>query len=253
MPDVLLRDRFSRNGTRAGDVSYISLAVPDTARARRFYGTLLGWTFGPGQVEHEGSQVDEVIPQVGLWGGPQPDGSTVHGAVLGLRVDDLAAAIAQVETQGGSAVGPRREPYGVVADCVDDQGLVFYLHELPRAGQPAPPNGGRHGDISYVTLLVADPGRAQAFFAAVVGWRYSPGHATGGVNVEGPTPMIGMAPAGDSHTGAVLCYRVGDIVGAVARVRDAGGTATDPARRPYGLESDCTDDQQTPFYLHQFP
>lgn len=234
-------------------VSGLSWLYPDLARARAFYGTVLGWRFSPGPVERQGNQVDEVIPQVGLWSGPQPDGSTVHGAVVGFRVDDLARAVARVTDLGGSVIGPRREPYGFVADCVDDQGMVFYLHELPAAGRPAPPNGGQPGDVSYVTILVADPARARAFFDAVVGWRYSPGRASEGVNVEGPTPMIGIGPARGRQPGAVLAYRVDDIAPAAARVRDAGGTATDPASRPYGLECDCTDDQGIPFFLHQFP
>jgi predicted enzyme related to lactoylglutathione lyase len=50
----------------------------------------------------------------------------------------------------------------------------------------------------------------------------------------------------------ILCYRVDDIAAAVQRVQDAGGHAHDVAQRPYGLESLCTDDQETPFYLHQF-
>ncbi len=38
MTDVLLRAGLSRNGTRAGDISYITLALPDAARGRAFYG-----------------------------------------------------------------------------------------------------------------------------------------------------------------------------------------------------------------------
>ncbi|MGH8919659.1 MAG: VOC family protein, partial [Actinomycetes bacterium] len=37
-----------RNGVRHGDVSYITLGLPDLARARAFYGTVLGWRFSPG-------------------------------------------------------------------------------------------------------------------------------------------------------------------------------------------------------------
>ena len=50
----------------------------------------------------------------------------------------------------------------------------------------------------------------------------------------------------------ILCFRVDDIEAAVARVRDAGGRARAVAERPYGRESLCADDQDTPFYLHQF-
>jgi uncharacterized protein len=32
-------------------------------------------------------------------------------------------------------------------------------------------------------------------------------------------------------------------------VRTAGGSATDPVQQPYGLTSECVDDQGTRFYL----
>jgi predicted enzyme related to lactoylglutathione lyase len=46
-------------------------------------------------------------------------------------------------------------------------------------------------------------------------------------------------------------WSVADIEDAVAAVRAAGGTATDPERQPYGSTSDCTDDEGLRFYLGQ--
>lgn len=248
MTDVLSRDELSRHGTRPGDVSYITLGVPDLDRARAFYGTVLGWRFSPGTIEN-GAQVDTVIPAVGLWGGAQPS-----GAVLGYRVDDIGAAVARVRDLGGTATEPRDEPYGLAADCVDDQGVAFYLHQLPAAGRPAPPNGHQPGDISYITLAVPDPARAAAFYGEAVGWSGPPNRTEHGFQVDSATPMIGIGPAGPGRpAGVVLAYLVSDIAAAVDRIRAAGGTATDPVQRPYGLESDCTDDQGIAFYLHEFP
>ena len=76
-----------RNGTRHGDVSYITVGLPDLALAREFYGSVLGWHFSPGSSEH-GAQVDDIVPMVGLWDGEHPAGGRIHGAVLGFRVDD---------------------------------------------------------------------------------------------------------------------------------------------------------------------
>jgi hypothetical protein len=44
-------------------------------------------------------------------------------------------------------------------------------------------------------------------------------------------------------------WKVTDVARAVAGVRAAGGTATDPQRQPYGTTSDCADDQGLRFYL----
>jgi predicted enzyme related to lactoylglutathione lyase len=46
-------------------------------------------------------------------------------------------------------------------------------------------------------------------------------------------------------------YQVDDVEAAVALVRGAGGTASDPAVQPYGVTATCVDDQGTRFYLGQ--
>ena len=67
---------------------------------------------------------------------------------------------------------------------------------------------------------------------------------------QGPHPMFGLQ--GGHPSSAVLpMYAVSDVVAAVARVRAAGGTATDPVQMPYGITSDCVDDQGLRFYLGQ--
>jgi len=253
MTNALLRHEVSRNGTRHGDISYISLGFPDDASGRAFYGSVLGWSFASGQVDQVGNQVDEVIPQIGLWSGPEAGPLAMHGALLAFRVDDIASSVARVREEGGTAGHPETQPYGLEARCTDGHGLGFWLHQLPAPARSAPPSGVADGDVSYVTLHVADAEKARVIFAAVLGWNFSPGHTPGGWNVEGPTPMIGMAGGRSDRVGAVLGYRTGDIVAAVDRVRASGGTATGPDQRPYGLEANCVDDQGIAFYLHEFP
>jgi predicted enzyme related to lactoylglutathione lyase len=245
MSEVLLRDRLSRNGTRHGDVSYLTLALPDAPAGRRFYGQVLGWTFGAGQVEPDANQVDRVIPQVGLWHGPWREGLPT-GAILSWRVDDLAAAIEVLRAAGGTATDPIELPYGLQSEGTDGRGLRFWLHQLPPPGEPADPNGSREGDISYVVLRVADLGHSRQLLSRLLGWGFASGQA--GFQVEGPVPMTGLS---EGAPGAVLCYRVADVRAAAVRVAAAGGRAGEVESRPYGLESHCVDDQGVEFYLHQ--
>ena len=248
----------ARNGVHHGDISYVTLGLPDLACGQAFYGAVLGWRFSPGNSEH-GVQVDDVVPMMGLWAGAGPTGAQVRGGVRGYRVADIAAAVAAVRAHGGTMTDPHPEPYGLAAEGHDDQGTPFCLHELPAvAGGPTSMsedfhNGEVQGDVSYLTMVVSDLEAAQAFYAGVLGWTVNVGRL-GGAQVSGVAPQLGMTTkpeAGPATPRVTLCYRVDDIRAAVQRVRDAGGAAREVAKRPYGLESLCADDQGTPFYLHQ--
>ena len=169
-------------------------------------------------------------------------------------MDDIAAAVARVRAAGGQAEEPVPRAYGLGADCVDTDGVRFALHQPP-AGAPAtvaPVAGGHDGDLVYVTMEVPDAARALEFYGAVLGWRCRPGRTPGGWQVEGTTPMIGIS-GGHSTSAAVPVWQVTDLAAAVAQVRAAGGTSTDPHREPYGLMAECTDGQGIRFSLGQFP
>lgn len=104
-----------------GDVGYVTLEVPDRARAEAFYGTVLGWRFSPGSVP-QGRQVQSPMPPVGLHGG-QESGR----GVLCYRVDDAVAAVERVRAAGGQAEDVEPKPYGTLVSCTDDQGIPFQL------------------------------------------------------------------------------------------------------------------------------
>jgi len=112
------------NGRRAGDLSYLTLEVVDSAQARAFYGAVLGWEVAPGRIV-DGWQVQGTAPMIGLSGGHEQ-----ATAVPVWTVRNVAAAVAAVRGRGGSATEPHREPYGTVTECADDQGLRFSLVEV---------------------------------------------------------------------------------------------------------------------------
>jgi uncharacterized glyoxalase superfamily protein PhnB len=224
---------------RHGDIGFVSVHTPDVERARRFYGAVLGWEFGP----DDRFVTNTSLPQ-GLWAS---DGTPT--LLCSFAVDSVDAAVDAVRAAGGTATEPDDRPYGRSSDCVDDQGMAFAVYEpRPDNARPAP-NGTRHGDLAYVTFEVADSTRARAFFGTVLGWRFDPGRIEDGWNVDGPAPMAGLAGGGAGVSTPM--WRVDDIGAAVGRVRAAGGTAMEPAPQPYGLASECVDDQGTRFWLGQ--
>jgi uncharacterized glyoxalase superfamily protein PhnB len=111
-------------GPRPGDVAYLTLQVPDGARARDFYDAVLGWSAVPGRVS-DGWQVENTTPMIGIGGG-----TSEPGAVPMYAVDDIEVAVAAVRTAGGQAGEVERQVYGLSALCRDDQGLPFWLGQL---------------------------------------------------------------------------------------------------------------------------
>jgi predicted enzyme related to lactoylglutathione lyase len=198
-------------------------------------------------------QGGEVTPEVGLWNGARSDGTVAHGAILGYRVNDVAAVAVRVRSAGGATKDPQERPYGLESDCVDNQGVSFYLHQLldtPTDDDGDLANGRQHGDVGYMSLGVPELALAEGFYGEVLGWTFTPGSHAQGRQIGGVTPMSGLWQT--DAPGAVLAYRVDDIQPAVAQVGTLGGTASSVEERPYGLAADnCVDDQGTIFHLLQ--
>ncbi|MFD0856681.1 VOC family protein, partial [Actinomadura adrarensis] len=126
-PDISW-SRSSASDPAPGEIAYVTIEVPDSARAQTFFGNVLGWSFTPGRVPDGWSvQVHggEVYPMTGMHGGH--DRPTV---VPVYAVNDIDAAVARVRAEGGTASDPQRQPYGTLAECTDDQGSRFYLGDV---------------------------------------------------------------------------------------------------------------------------
>lgn len=106
---------------RQGDVGYQTLYVPDVEQAKAFFATVLGWGYTGGAAEG-GWEATGVVPMTGLAGGAErPE------VQLCFQVDDARAAIERVRTAGGTADEPEDKPYGLLAECTDDQGMRFQV------------------------------------------------------------------------------------------------------------------------------
>jgi predicted enzyme related to lactoylglutathione lyase len=235
---------------RHGDIGYVSLWVPDVARATRFFGAVLDWTF-EGSGQERGRRVVGHGLHHGLWG--EVAEPTLFCCYA---VEDVDAAVERIRGAGGSASEPREEPYGRLAEATDPEGARFAVFTPPGGTSDGPPTAPparlpvRQGDVVYVTMEVTDSARTRAFYGDVLGWVASPGRVADGWNVDGVTPMVGIA-GGRPRARCLPLYQVDDVDAAVARVRAAGGSATEPEQQPYGIISEAVDDQGTSFYLGQ--
>ena len=106
-----------------GEPSHVELGVEDPDKARAFYGELLGWRpsgdSGPGQV-------GTASLSIGIHGG---DPRSIHEVFF--AVDDLEVALAEVTRLGGAQTSGINDSgdFGRWAECTDDQGTVFGLHQ----------------------------------------------------------------------------------------------------------------------------
>jgi predicted enzyme related to lactoylglutathione lyase len=119
------RKRPELNGSGPGELSYVTYEVADAAVFRDFYGKVLRWTFEPGRVA-DGWQVSQTHPMSGAAGGSR------HPSTVPMwTVADIDAAVARVRAAGGTVLAePSRQPYGLSAECTDDQGARFYLGQF---------------------------------------------------------------------------------------------------------------------------
>ncbi|MBO0771277.1 MAG: VOC family protein [Actinobacteria bacterium] len=235
----------------AGDAGYASLWVPDAGRAAEFYAAVLGWEYAPVH-DPRSRHVPGTIPPQGLWSGGQPRNTLFCSYV----VNDMAAAVARVRAAGGQAGEPAPRPYGLSAECTDNQGIGFALHQPPGAGTgpgaAGRPAARRDGDLVYITMEVPDSALAREFYGSVLGWRAEPGRVADGWQVADVLPMTGIS-GGHQRPVLVPVWQVSDVAAAVGRVRAAGGTASEPHAEPYGRMAECTDDQGTRFSLIEYP
>lgn len=226
-----------------GTVGYAALWVADIERAATFFRAALGWSYGDEGPQHRmvagASPPQGIVSQAALPGGVW-DGWPRHNTLfLSHGVEDVDAAASRIRAAGGRAEEPAEAGHGPSANCTDDQGLPFSIHE-----------GGavEHGQLAYLTFEVPDSARARTFFGSVFGWTSGAGSHEDGWQVTEMAPRSGVH-GGHAQPTVVPMYEVDDVASAVSRVRAAGGTATEPQREHYGTMSFSTDDQGTRFYL----
>ncbi|MDQ6874746.1 MAG: VOC family protein [Actinomycetota bacterium] len=185
-------------------------------------------------------------PELGLLG-PKARGGTSQSIVM--EVPDVEATVRRAVAAGAELTRPvADQPYGRNAVITDPFGHRWLVTtSAPRAAEPS---GSGHGDVGYVSMLVTDAQRARDFYAGVLGWDFSPGSVEHGWQVEGCSPMVGLAGGADRPQ-VQLCFRVHDLDGALVRVRHHGGQAAEPVTRPYGRLADCVDNQGVHFQLWQ--
>ncbi len=118
---TLIRPPARAAGPARVDVGNVTMVTRDAGQAREFYEAVLQVPFTSG---HPGAwRTEETTPPLAILSseGAEPE------VQLSYRVDDIGAAVERVRAAGGHAGEPERKPYGLLADCADNQGATFRL------------------------------------------------------------------------------------------------------------------------------
>jgi uncharacterized glyoxalase superfamily protein PhnB len=175
-----------------------------------------------------------------------PDSPATFSHTLHLEVDDVDGTTERARRSGASVERePADQPYGRGSVIVDPFG-----HRWMLLRPPARATRLRQGDVANVTMVARDAHRAKKFYEAVLQVSFSSGHP-GAWSTEETRPRLSIWSPEGAEPEVQLSYRVDDIAAAVERVRAAGGRADEPERKPYGLHTDCIDDQGATFRLWQ--
>lgn len=163
------------------------------------------------------------FPEMGL-SAPATRGGVSQS--LRLEVADPDAVVDRAVAAGGMLERPVTDsPYGRTGVVLDPSGHRWMVSREAPAARP--------GDVVYASLWTPDADRARTFFGAVLG----------------DLGRLGISAG--PHAGLFCGYSVADVDAAVALVRAAGGTATDPVDDHGGRVADCVDDQGLAFALFQ--
>lgn len=240
--------------TPAGSPVWTDLTTTDMARARDFYGQLLGWTFDESSPETYGGYTN-VRKNGRLIAGVSPHnpeyGTTPNVWAVYLKSDDIEATAKAVAEAGGTVLVPPMHvsPFGHMAIFMDPaQGVVG-------AWQPETHEGfglvAEQGAPCWHELQTRDFAAAKAFFEKTFGWKTAVmsdtaefRYATLGQGDEARAGLMDASrflPEGvPSHW--VSYWGVIDTDAACEQVKQLGGKVLhEPTDSPYGRMATIAD------------
>ena len=237
--------------SKPNELFYVALPAPDLTRSATFYGKVLGWQVGGGS---QGGHVNNTTTPCGFARGQSAmGGSTVYFVTK--PEQSLEEAMELVTSNGGKVERVEDYGFGRCAFCNDNQGTAFCLQDISKDASETfkthavdPAKGSLPGDLLWFSLGVAGDGKkAQAFYKAVLGWEFSE-NITGDeslriTNLRGPTGQLDIG----KYSKTTLWFQVDDLETARATIQQAGGKAQSASQGPYGLCSECVDDQGAAF------
>lgn len=244
-----------------GTPCWADVMLPDVEAGKRFYGELLGWTFGKPMPTRDGYTMARLggRPAAGLV--PKPDGRLPTVWNLYLASHDATATVARIRAAGGQVLlDPTRvDGNGVNAVAVDPGGAVFALWQAGLFTGFAVQ--GEEGAYAWSEVYTRDPS-VDAFYKHVFGYGMRDISADGGdfvvwaasgdpvdpVHVIGGRCLIGSTYPAEMPAHFLTYFAVADLEKAAdTTVRLGGRVLSGPRDTPYGRQAVLVDNQGARF------
>lgn len=219
-----------------GTPCYVELITRDLPRAKEFYAELFGWSYDT-PPEHEEAYASARLQgdRVAGLSKPYAEDAPVPNWDVFLAVDDVDAAVAEVDPAGGTVLAKPSDvmTLGRMATIADPTGARVHLWQagaIPGAERASEP-----GSLIWNELITPDLPVATAFYTAVLGVGWEESEMGGGEPYTllkvGDRPVGGamrpMSP--EQPIGWNLYFNVEDVDAAVAKAQQLGATALAPA------------------------
>jgi uncharacterized protein len=184
-----------------GSFCWIELATSDQVAAKKFYGTLFGWT--PNDMPMGPDDVYTIFKLDGRDAAAaytlRPEQVAQHvppNWILYIQVDSVDASSAKVTELGGKVIMPPFDVFdaGRMSVIQDPTGAYFCLWQPKK-------NAGIgihsvHGTLCWGDLATPDTERAQKFYSGLLGWQFTQGEndSSGYLHIKNGEHFIGGMP-----------------------------------------------------------
>lgn len=245
-----------------GTPCWVDLGADDFEKAKAFYSALFGWQIDPGPAEFGGYSICLKDGQRVAGLAPKMDPSQPTVWTTYLASDNLDATVAKVREAGGQVVAEPMDvgDMGRMALAVDPAGaFVGFWQGMVHTGFTL---ANEPGSVTWNENFSRAWKDNQAFYTAVVGWKYDDMSQDGFEYATfrvGDTPAGGIGQISADMTAEMpphwsVYFRVADTDSAFAEVKRLGGTGMrDPWDTPFGRMAVVADDQGAPFMLMADP
>ncbi|MFK0098781.1 VOC family protein [Streptomyces sp. NPDC091040] len=239
-----------------GTPCWADATFADLEGAKRFYGELLGWTFGDSLPEYGNYTQAQVGGKAVAALMPPGPGGMPTGWCLYLASPDAAATASKIRANGGTVlVEPMQVgDFGTMVLATDPGGVTFGVW------QPGSHRGFEAdmvpGAFTWAEVFTRAPEKADSFFPAVFGYgvqRMVDDGADFTLYDLGADPVLGRMRMTEDFPPEVPAYinvyfAVDDCDAAVEKAKSLGATLRfGPMTMPFGRFAALTDPQGAPF------